>query len=780
MSARAPYLFISYRKADAGHAAGRLYSDLERELAPGQVFLDKERLEGGDAWPERLRAEVERATVMIVLVGKRWLRVQDPHTGDRRLNVPGDWVRTEIEIGLDAVPTVVPVLVDGAAPLTVASLQTVPSIKKLAELQSLRLRDEDWKSDIAALKNYLVDRGFVPQLPPRKPKVGSRVLDAAMPNHIVQLVATSLLVQIHLPDSEGLKGVLQADNEAEARPENVRSKPFQVAFPLMPDGQPGPLKTMVKLTSPDFSPPEQSRNLYVPPDGDSNVAEFLLTPLRVGRLLVLVELHWEDAVRGARSLRTECVAEAQVSPVDTQMNVVRMPISVIDGKTVPHSEEETVSGIQQGPWHSNGETPLVVADESDVRHTNGAESGGPYIVGRDAEVSLLKGMIEATRSPSILNIYGPAGIGKTTLCEKLSRWCNSQQIPSATVDLYSLFNVSVRAIACKLRDMLVSGDNLHVARWSFQEVQHAFRDFDQLVEEHDQIRSAITQHGDVILFFDKFGFLNERYRLSLTHGVFARREGLDKYLREVDGTLTESFVQGVTSLAHSRRLVLFVDTWEKLEHDPGVEEWLSTKLLPNLPSGATAVLFGRSEVQKFASRLGVKSHLLEALSKYDTKAYLMHHGLRDQKALDAVYELTKGYPLCLTLACELSRKAGGWDVVSKISVAPEAIAEELLKRLLEEEGVGEVREFLEKGIVAEWFDRGSIRYILGVSEARANKIYQRIRRYSFVRPHPYGLQFHEGIRDILRRRLEAQNKREYARLTKKWADYFRKSQGGHL
>jgi hypothetical protein len=113
-------------------------------------------------------------------------------------------------------------------------------------------------------------------------------------------------------------------------------------------------------------------------------------------------------------------------------------------------------------------------------------------------------------------------------------------------------------------------------------------------------------------------------------------------------------------------------------------------------------------------------------------------------------------------------------------VAPEAIAEELLKRLLEEEGVGEVREFLEKGIVAEWFDRGSIRYILGVSEARANKIYQRIRRYSFVRPHPYGLQFHEGIRDILRRRLEAQNKREYARLTKKWADYFRKSQGGHL
>jgi hypothetical protein len=160
MNTRAAYLFISYRKADAGYAASRLYADLERELAPGQVFLDKERLEGGDRWPERLRTEVERATVMLVLIGERWLKVQDPHTGDRRLNVPDDWVRTEIETGLQAVPVVVPVLVDGAEPLTASMLRTVPSIKKLAELQVLRLRDEDWQSDIETLIKHLCDRGF--------------------------------------------------------------------------------------------------------------------------------------------------------------------------------------------------------------------------------------------------------------------------------------------------------------------------------------------------------------------------------------------------------------------------------------------------------------------------------------------------------------------------------------------------------------------------------------------------------------------------------------------
>jgi len=415
-----------------------------------------------------------------------------------------------------------------------------------------------------------------------------------------------------------------------------------------------------------------------------------------------------------------------------------------------------------------------------LEHSNGAESTEPYIVGRDEEVGRLKRMIEATRSPSILNFYGPAGIGKTTLCDKLSGWCKSQQIPSATVDLHSLLpNVTTPAITCKLRDTLLGDYNLHAGGWGFQEVQ-SFREFNHHVEEHDKVKSAIPANGDVAIFFDKFGFLKKRYRLSLTHGVFARREVLQKYLREVDGTLAELFVQGITALAHSRPLVLFVDTWERLDYSPDVEEWLSTKLLPNLPSGATAVLCGRSEVQKFANRLDIEAHELKALSEADAKAYLRHRGLQDQKVLDAVFELTKGYPLCLALACELSQKGRGWDAVSRVSVAPEVIAEVLLKRLLDEEGVGEVREFLEKGIVAAWFDRGSISYILGISEAKAKKIYERIRRYSFVRPHPYGLQFHEEIRDILRRRLETQNKKEYARLTEKWADYFRKRQEGRL
>jgi hypothetical protein len=60
------------------------------------------------------------------------------------------------------------------------------------------------------------------------------VLDAAIPSHIVRGVATELLVLIRLPKSDGLEGILQSDEDAEAKPNDVRSKAFDVFFPSIP------------------------------------------------------------------------------------------------------------------------------------------------------------------------------------------------------------------------------------------------------------------------------------------------------------------------------------------------------------------------------------------------------------------------------------------------------------------------------------------------------------------------------------------------------------------
>jgi hypothetical protein len=153
-------IFISYRSEDAGSTASRLFEELAREYGRESVFLDHERIEAGTSWTEALRMEAEQAAVMLILIGHLWLRAQDPETGDRKLNLPDDWVRQEIEIALRANTYILPVLLDGAPPLTERSLQTVPSITEIVSLQALSLDRKHWSRDLATLHETLLDQGF--------------------------------------------------------------------------------------------------------------------------------------------------------------------------------------------------------------------------------------------------------------------------------------------------------------------------------------------------------------------------------------------------------------------------------------------------------------------------------------------------------------------------------------------------------------------------------------------------------------------------------------------
>jgi hypothetical protein len=193
------------------------------------------------------------------------------------------------------------------------------------------------------------------------PREGSgRVLDAAMASHIVKDEAAELDVLVRLPESQGLKGILQADDTAEARPEDVQSKPFKMTFPVVRDGRLGPRNVTVTIEAPNFRPPKQEKSFLVPPDADSDVLNFLMTPNRTGRLPVLVELRWEEAMRGQRRLRTECVAQAVALPARAVRNLVRLPIEVgpapSETKVRPDTAPDpTPLGIpSRGPVESGG------------------------------------------------------------------------------------------------------------------------------------------------------------------------------------------------------------------------------------------------------------------------------------------------------------------------------------------------------------------------------------------------------------------------------------------
>ena len=102
-------VFLSYRRADAPYAAGRLGDRLGERF---ELFMDID-IAPGLHFGHALTDAVSSCDVMLVLIGRSWLNAMDDD-GQRRLEDPRDWVVQEIEAALARDVTVIPVLVDGA------------------------------------------------------------------------------------------------------------------------------------------------------------------------------------------------------------------------------------------------------------------------------------------------------------------------------------------------------------------------------------------------------------------------------------------------------------------------------------------------------------------------------------------------------------------------------------------------------------------------------------------------------------------------------------------
>jgi hypothetical protein len=85
---------------------------------------------------------------MIVLIGNAWLSATD-RAGQRRLDLPNDWVRQEIEAALSRDIPILPVQVQGAPMPTEDELPS--SITDLAGFQSAEVTDRRWNYDVKQL-----------------------------------------------------------------------------------------------------------------------------------------------------------------------------------------------------------------------------------------------------------------------------------------------------------------------------------------------------------------------------------------------------------------------------------------------------------------------------------------------------------------------------------------------------------------------------------------------------------------------------------------------------
>lgn len=141
-------IFISYRRDESRHAAGRLADDLSQAFGPQAIFRDIEGIDPGVDFTQSLERALEACSVMLVLIGPKWLEMSDPQ-GRRRLDDPQDWIRQEIATALARDVRVIPVLLEGAA---IPSTDDLPEdLRPLVRRQALDMSDSRWRGDLQRL-----------------------------------------------------------------------------------------------------------------------------------------------------------------------------------------------------------------------------------------------------------------------------------------------------------------------------------------------------------------------------------------------------------------------------------------------------------------------------------------------------------------------------------------------------------------------------------------------------------------------------------------------------
>lgn len=141
-------IFVSYRRQESSHLAGRLADHLTNRFGKGQVFIDVETIEAGVDFAEAIFHAVAACKVLLAIIGPGWLTATDERDG-RRLDDPEDIVRLEIEAALACGVRVIPILIEDAV---MPGRQDLPaSLAGLARRNALHIRHENFRSDVGHL-----------------------------------------------------------------------------------------------------------------------------------------------------------------------------------------------------------------------------------------------------------------------------------------------------------------------------------------------------------------------------------------------------------------------------------------------------------------------------------------------------------------------------------------------------------------------------------------------------------------------------------------------------
>src|SRR5262249_27010977 len=143
-------IFISYRREDSSGHVLALIPPLRQRFGARRIFKDTDSIAPGQDFLKVIQRELETCAVLVAVIGREWLTVQEPRLKCRRLEAPNDFLRLEVASALkDERILVIPALVDKA---TMPAAEDLPvDLQPLARRNAIELSDVRWDSDVERL-----------------------------------------------------------------------------------------------------------------------------------------------------------------------------------------------------------------------------------------------------------------------------------------------------------------------------------------------------------------------------------------------------------------------------------------------------------------------------------------------------------------------------------------------------------------------------------------------------------------------------------------------------
>lgn len=136
-------IFISYRREDGAAFAGRLFDRLAESFGDRRIFMDVDDIQPGHDFVEAIDKAIAECGVLLVVVGKSWLRGCDGE----------DFVEREIRAALHRGLQIIPILIAGASMPAAADLPT--DLSPFTRKNAIVIRDSHFHDDVAVLLGIL-------------------------------------------------------------------------------------------------------------------------------------------------------------------------------------------------------------------------------------------------------------------------------------------------------------------------------------------------------------------------------------------------------------------------------------------------------------------------------------------------------------------------------------------------------------------------------------------------------------------------------------------------